>query len=153
MIAIEYPGIKPALKTEQGKEYIFCVIRKKWLIITPEEWVRQNVLLYMLHRMYYPASLIAVEKQLQVGELKKRFDIVLYKDATPFLLIECKAMQVPVSQKTMEQAMRYNIALRAGHFIITNGNNSYGFSMVNGTIKTLNKFPAWNENHKKIINA
>ena len=101
----------------------------------------------MLHSMGYPASLIAVEKQLQVGELKKRFDIVLYKDAAPFLLIECKAMQVPVSQKTMEQAMRYNIALRAGHFIITNGNNSYGFSMVNGTIITLNQFPALNDDH------
>lgn len=141
MIKIIYPAKKPSLKTEDGKEFIFCVIRKKWLRISPEEWVRQNVLLYLIHSLGYPASLIAVEKQLVLGELKKRFDIVVFQNEKPFLLIECKAMEVAVSQKTLDQAMRYNINLQAGYFIITNGNATYGFAVENNHLSILHAFP------------
>lgn len=144
MIEIVYPAIKPKLKTEGEKEFIFCVIRKRWLQITPEEWVRQNVLLYLIHTLQYPAPLIAVEKQLMVGEMKKRFDIVFYKDEHPLLLIECKAMDVAVNKKTLDQAMRYNINLRAKYFVITNGNNTYGFEISNGKMKEMKIFPANN---------
>src|ERR1700712_1986682 len=98
MIKVIYPKKKPAIKTENGKEYIFCIIRKKWLLVTPEEWVRQNFLNYLTEILKYPASLIAVEKQLMVGEMKKRFDIIVYKDALPFIIIECKEMNVPLSE-------------------------------------------------------
>src|SRR5688572_28310618 len=120
MIKINYPDKKPDVKIVDGKEYIFCFIRKKWMLITPEEWVRQNVLLYLTGVLNYPASLIAVEKQLQLGELNKRFDIVVYKNDVPFVLIECKEMNVPINQKTLDQVMRYNINLQAAYFIITN---------------------------------
>ncbi|MFT3980269.1 MAG: type I restriction enzyme HsdR N-terminal domain-containing protein [Ferruginibacter sp.] len=143
MIDIVYPAVKPAIKTEGEKEFIFCVVRKKWMLITPEEWVRQNILLYLIHSLQYPASLIAVEKQLALGELKKRFDIVVYKSEKPFLLIECKAMEVPVTQKTLDQAMRYNINLQAGYFIISNGNHTYGFGVDNGRLQMLQAFPAY----------
>ena len=143
MIEIVYPDIRPAIKTEEGQEFIFCVIRKKWLLITPEEWVRQNVLLYLIHSLQYPASLIAVEKKMLLGELQKRFDIVVYRNERHFLLIECKAMDVPVTQKVLDQAMRYNSRLQAGYFIITNGNATYGFGITGGVMNLLHDFPVY----------
>ena len=144
MIKIVYPDKKPGLKTEEGKELIFCMMRKKRLQVTPEEWVRQNVLLYLTETLQYPASLIAVEKKLQLGELQKRFDIVVYKNEKPFVLIECKEMNVPITQKTLDQVMRYNINLQAASCIITNGNTCYGFTTGNGSLEALDAFPAFN---------
>ena len=144
MIKINYPDKKPSVKIEGGKEYIFCLARKKWMFITPEEWVRQNVLLYLTEVLKYPASLIAVEKQLQLGELNKRFDIVVYKNEVPFVLIECKEMNVPIGQKTLDQVMRYNINLQAAYFIITNGTGCYGFKKENESLQAINVFPAFN---------
>jgi len=143
MIKINYPDKKPAIKDEGGKEWIFCVIRKRWMILTPEEWVRQNLLLYFIEVMKYPASLMAVEKQLMLGDLKKRFDIVLYRNEVPFMLIECKEMNVPVNEKTMEQALRYNINLQAAYFVITNGNNCFGFKRVGHTVEKIHQFPSY----------
>ena len=102
MIKIVYPDKRPVIKEEGGKEFIFCIIRKKWMMLTPEEWVRQNTLLYFTESLSYPASLIAVEKKLELGDVQKRFDIVVYKDEKPFLLVECKEMNVPITQKTLD---------------------------------------------------
>jgi hypothetical protein len=143
MIKIEYPPKKPQIKTAAGKDWVFCLNRKRWMLLTPEEWVRQNLLLYLIEVMKYPASLIAVEKQLKLGDLKKRFDIVLYKNEIPFMLIECKEMNVAVSEKTLEQVLRYNINLQAGYFIITNGTDCYGFKKDGGQVLPLNAFPAF----------
>jgi hypothetical protein len=143
MIKIAYPDKKPAIKTEGGKEYIFCPIRKRWLLITPEEWVRQNVLLYLTEVLNYPTSLIAVEKQLQLGELIKRFDIVVYKDSVPFVLIECKEMNVHINQKTLDQVMRYNINLQAAYFMITNGTVCYGFKKEKVKVSVIDSFPSF----------
>lgn len=143
MIKIAYPDKKPAIKVEGGKEYIFCVARKRWMLITPEEWVRQNVLLYLTEIMKYPISLIAVERQLQLGELNKRFDIVVYKNEVPFVLIECKEMNVPITQKTLDQVMRYNINLQAVYFIITNGTVCYGFKKEGGAFRVIDMFPTF----------
>ena len=143
MIKINYPGKKPAIKKAAGKEYIFCVIRKKWMVLTPEEWVRQNLLLFFIEVMQYPASLMAVEKQLLLGDIKKRFDIVLYKNEIPFMLIECKEMNVPITQKTLDQVLRYNINLQAAYFIITNGTDCYGFKKEEGQMIWVDEFPAF----------
>ena len=113
------------------------------MILTPEEWVRQNFLLYMIDTLNYPASLIAVEKQLQLADLTKRFDIVLYKNDIPFMLIECKEMNVPITQKTLEQVLRYNINLQAAYFIITNGSFCYGFHKQDGLFNSINAFPVF----------
>jgi hypothetical protein len=145
MIKINYPAKKPAIKKREAKEWIFCVIRKKWMVLTPEEWVRQNLLLYFMEVMEYPASLMAVEKQLQLGDLKKRFDIVLYKDSLPFMLVECKEMNVPLTQKTLDQVLRYNINLQAGYFVITNGTDCYGFKKEEGKIIAINAFPFYEQ--------
>jgi hypothetical protein len=143
MIIISYPDKKPAVSTEGGKEYIFCLIRKRWMTITPEEWVRQNFLLYLIEVLNYPASLIAVEKQVQLGELQKRFDIVVYRNDVPFMLIECKEMNVPINQRTLDQVMRYNINLKAAYFIITNGTGCYGFKKDAESFRGINTFPAF----------
>lgn len=143
MIKIDYPTRKPLIKNENGKELILCAIRKTWMVLTPEEWVRQNLLIYLIDVMKYPASLMAVEKQLKLGDVKKRFDLVLYKNELPFVLIECKEMNVPISIKTLEQVLRYNINLQAAHFLITNGTDCYGFTNDAGTVKALEAFPSF----------
>ena len=127
MIKINFPSQKPPVKTENGKETIFCCIRKRWFIITPEEWVRQNFLLYLIHVLKYPASLIAVEKQLQFSEIKKRFDIVVYKNSSPFLIVECKEMNVSLSETTMLQVLNYNTKIKAPYMVVTNGSYCAGF--------------------------
>ena len=88
MIKIEYPPYQPKIKTEEGREMIFDEVRRRWVVLTPEEWVRQNFLQYLVQVMKYPASLIAVEKEIRLGELKKRFDIVVY-DADTRTMDDC----------------------------------------------------------------
>ena len=143
MIDLEYPNKKPSIKKDGDKDLIFCVIRKKWLVLTPEEWVRQNSLLYLTEVMNYPASLIAVEKQIMLGELKKRFDVVVYKNEQPFMLIECKELNVPIDQKTLNQALRYNIELQAPYCVISNVNTCYGFLIENGSVVEISHFPTF----------
>lgn len=144
MIKINYPEKRPSIKNEAGKELIFCVIRKRWVMITPEEWVRQNFLLYLIESMKYPASLIAVEKQLLLGEVKKRFDIVVYDQQTkPFMIIECKEMKVPLSESVLQQVLRYNINIQATFLLITNGSHCYCFEKKNEQFAEINLMPAY----------
>ena len=105
-----------------GKEQIFCEWRKKWVRLTPEEWVRQQLLHRMTEEYGYPVSLIAVEAAITVGEAKKRCDAVVY-DTTmqPLVLIECKAETVPLTQKTLDQAIIYNRKLNVPYLILHNG--------------------------------
>jgi hypothetical protein len=128
MIKIEFP--KEKLKTQQreGIHEVFDAIRKKWVVLTPEEWVRQNIIQFLLKKKQYPASLIAIEKEIKLGELKKRCDIVVYnRQSKPWMIIECKEMNVMLSEKTLEQILRYHISLPAQYLIITNGSYCYGF--------------------------
>jgi hypothetical protein len=134
MIKLLYPENKPNIKTENGKEFIFCIIRKRWFIITPEEWVRQNFILYLIVNLQYPAALIAVEKQLILSEVKKRFDIVVYKNAIPYMIVECKEMNVPLSESTISQVLNYNATIQAPYIVVTNGSYCAGF------LKKENKF-------------
>jgi hypothetical protein len=141
MIKIVYPEIKPSIKKENDKELIFCVIRKRWYNITPEEWVRQNFLLYLIHVLKYPASLIAVEKQLQISEVKKRFDIVVYKDSTPFLIVECKEMNVPLTESTLRQVLNYNATIQAPFIVVTNGSYCAAFKKENNVFVEVFEIP------------
>ncbi len=130
MIKIDYPDQKPNIKSENNEEFIFCVIRKRWYLITPEEWVRQNFLLYLIHTLKYPASLIAVEKQLKLSEVKKRFDIVVYHNTVPSIIIECKEMNVPLSESTIHQVLNYNSNVQAPYIVVTNGSYCAAFVKV-----------------------
>ncbi len=140
-MTIAYPPYSPRIKKEEGKEYIFDAIRKKWVMITPEEWVRQNFINYLIVSKKYPASLIAVEKEILVGEMRKRFDILIYKNANPWMLIECKEMQTPVNDLAIKQVVGYNIQLQVPYLIITNGNNTLGVLVKEGHVSSLENIP------------
>ena len=128
MIKIIYPDKKPSIKKDGTQELVFCIIRKRWIILTPEEWVRQNFLYYLIETLNYPSSLIAVEKQLMLGEVKKRFDLVVYdKNTKPFMIVECKEMNVSLTEAVLRQVLRYNTNIQARFLVITNGSHCFGF--------------------------
>ncbi|MEP7109930.1 MAG: type I restriction enzyme HsdR N-terminal domain-containing protein [Ferruginibacter sp.] len=142
MIKIEYPEYQPKIKSQQDKEFIFDEIRKQWMLLTPEEWVRQNFLQYLIRVKKYPSSLIAVEKEIQLGDLTRRFDMVVYDRGTkPWMIIECKEMNVTLSRPVLNQALRYNIGLNVPYIVITNGSYCYGFSGNTGRLEELNDLP------------
>jgi hypothetical protein len=142
MIKIDFPGEQPKIKQQVGVNEIFDVIRKKWLVLTPEEWVRQNILQFLLLKKSYPASLVAVEKEIKLGELKKRCDVVVYnRQSRPWMIIECKEMNVALSQKTMEQILRYHITLPAKYLVITNGSYCFGFEKREERFMEIEDFP------------
>lgn len=106
----------------KGKEQILCEWRHRWVRLTPEEWVRQQLLHRLVEQYGYPASLIAVEAAIMVGEAKKRCDAVVYDHAMqPLVLIECKAETVPLTQKTLDQAITYNRKLHVPYLLLCNG--------------------------------
>jgi hypothetical protein len=142
MIKIEYPKYQFKIKKENNIELIFDVFRKRWLVLTPEEWVRQNMLQYLTGIKKYPAKLIAIEKEIYLGELKKRFDVVVYdRYALPWMIIECKEMNMPVNSKTMDQVLRYHITLPVKYLIITNGIYCYGFEKRDGQFVEIDEMP------------
>lgn len=105
-----------------NKEQVFCVWRGRWVRLTPEEWVRQQLLHHLVEQFGYPASLIAVETAITVGEAHKRCDAVVYdRQMRPLMLIECKAETVPLTQKTLDQAITYNRKLEVPYLLLHNG--------------------------------
>ena len=109
-------------RVSNNKEQIFCEWRHRWVRLTPEEWVRQQLLHRMVTEGVYPASLIAVEQAITVGEVRKRCDAVVYDSAMqPLMLIECKAESVPLTQKTLDQAITYNRKLNVPYLLLCNG--------------------------------
>ncbi|MDP1764426.1 MAG: type I restriction enzyme HsdR N-terminal domain-containing protein [Sediminibacterium sp.] len=141
MIKIDYPAHDFRVKEENGKEWVFDEIRKQWVRLTPEEWVRQNMLQYLVQVKKYPASLIAIEKEITLGELKKRFDILVYKASKPWMMIECKEMNIPLTETVLRQILNYNISVQADFMIITNGTANYGFAIINGKANPLDQLP------------
>jgi len=142
MIKIEFPKDSIKIQQQQGINEVFDVIRKKWLLLTPEEWVRQNIIQFLLVQKNYPASLIAIEKEIKLGELKKRCDIVVYnRQSQPWMIIECKEMKVTLSQKTLDQILRYHITLPAKYLVITNGSYSFGFEKKEEQFFDMDIFP------------
>lgn len=113
-------------KNSENKVLIFDEIRKKFIILTPEEWVRQHVIHYLLNELNYPKSLINVEKLIKINDLSKRYDVVVFKSTGEILvLIECKAPSITISQATFDQIARYNLVLNAQFLMVTNGLNHY----------------------------
>lgn len=126
MTKLNFSSYSFRFKNSENKTYIFDIIRKKFLLLTPEEWVRQHVLNYLIEDLKYPKSLINVEKLVNVNGLKKRYDIVVFNtDGSFFLLVECKAPEVQITQGTFDQIAQYNFVLKAENLMITNGLNHY----------------------------
>jgi len=142
MIKIEYPPYQPKIKLENDKEFIFDEVRKRWVVLTPEEWVRQNFLQYLIQTKKYPASLIAVEKEIKLGELKKRFDVVVYdKNSKPWMIVECKEMNVALTKTVLDQVLRYNISMNVPYLVITNGSYCMAMQLKENTMKAIDALP------------
>ena len=138
---IPFPDFYPKLKTANLKTQVWCIVRKKWVLFTKEEWVRQNWLNYLIEVLKYPPSLIAVEKEIYLGELRKRFDILIYQNSQPFILIECKEQDTVLSEQTIQQILTYNIKLCVSYMIISNGTQSFGVFIKDGKIYKITKMP------------
>jgi hypothetical protein len=143
MIKIDYPVPAFKIKTESQQEFIFDTNRKKWVLLTPEEWVRQNMLQYLEQVMHYPASLIAIEKSIKLGELTKRFDILVYKDNVPWMIIECKEANEKIADKTITQLYQYQQVLNAEYLIASNGHETVGAQIKSGKLHALQNFPEY----------
>jgi hypothetical protein len=126
MQKLNFPVYSFRFKNSENKVSIFDEIRKKFILLTPEEWVRQHVVQFLLQDKKYPKSYINVEKLIKINDLSKRYDGVVFQpNGDIFLLIECKAPEVPISQQTFDQIARYNLVLKAKYLMVTNGLNHY----------------------------
>ena len=126
MQKLNFPTYSFRFKNSENKVSIFDEIRKKFILLTPEEWVRQHVVQFLLQDKKYPKSYINVEKLIKINDLSKRYDVVVFQpNGEIFLLIECKAPEVPISQQTFDQIARYNLVLKAKYLMVTNGLNHY----------------------------
>jgi hypothetical protein len=126
MITPDFSGIQLKLKQEEGKAFVFDIVRKRWLSLTPEEHVRQYLIHYLVYNMHYPTALIAVEKGIRVGTRSKRYDIVVYnRDHKPWMLVECKAPEVLISETTLHQLLNYQRTVRCSYWVLTNGHQTY----------------------------
>jgi len=123
---LNFPQFEYRFKSTENKVSIFDVIRKKFIILQPEEWVRQHCVHYLINEKKYPKSLINVEKELNINGLKKRYDIVIFNpDGSILLIVECKSYDITINQNTFDQIARYNLALNAEFLMVTNGLNHY----------------------------
>jgi len=122
MLKLNFPNYSFRFKNNENKRLIFDPIRKKFVILTPEEWVRQHTIMYLIYEKGYPASLMNIEKQILLNGTKKRYDIVVFnKDGSIFLIVECKAHSISITQDTFDQIARYNLVTQANYLMVTNG--------------------------------
>jgi len=122
MIKLNLPTYNFKLKSKENKTLIFDKLRKKYMVLTPEEWVRQHFVHFLIDKKNYPTSLIAVEKQLTINNRKKRTDILVFNtEGTPEIIVECKAPTIKITQDTFDQIARYNLKLKANFLIVSNG--------------------------------
>ena len=126
MQKLNLPIYSIKLKKEGNKTLVFDPIRKKYIVLTPEEWVRQNFIQFLIQEKNYPASLMAVEMEINLLKTKKRCDIVSYNTmGLPHMIVECKAPTIKISQDTFDQIARYNMTLKTNLLIVTNGLQHY----------------------------
>ena len=127
---LNFPTYSFRLKNSENNTHIFDVIRKKFVVLQPEEWVRQHCVQYLIQEKNYPISLINVEKVILINGLKKRYDIVVFNpDGSLAVVVECKAPKVQISQSVFDQIARFNLTLKASYLMITNGLNHYFCTM------------------------
>lgn len=126
MQGLNLPTYSFKLKSEGGRNLIFDEIRKRYVTLTPEEWVRQNFIRYLINEKDYPAPLISLEKQFSYNRMKKRSDILVYsRKGIPALMVECKAPDVKINQTVFDQIALYNLKYNVPYLVVTNGINHY----------------------------
>lgn len=128
---------------DKGKQ-IFDICRKKWVALTPEEWVRQHLLHYFTNELHYPAGLVAIELSIKINRLHRRCDMIVYnRRGKPVLIAECKAPEIKLNQKVFNQVSRYNLDLKVPYLLVSNGIKHYCalLDQESGSYQFLEKFP------------
>ena len=133
-------------KTENEKTLIFDPLRKKYVALTPEEEVRQKILYHLVENLSVPAGLLAVEYSIQVNGMDKRCDAIIFgNDMQPLMIVECKAKNVKITQKTLEQALRYYSALQPRFLLLFNGKDCFCFKVQNNALQIMDHLPDYQE--------
>lgn len=148
MYKLNLPYFDLKVKCTEGINYIFDDIRKKWLKLTPEEWVRQNFIKYLINDREYPSTLIAIEMALNVNKMSRRGDIIIFsKSGVPLVIVECKAPNIKINQKAFEQIAQYNIPYQVNYLIVTNGITHYccKIDYINKTYKFIKDIPLYSD--------
>lgn len=126
MQPLNFPAFQPNFQTKGDKTYIYDILRKKFILLTPEEWVRQHAVHYLIQHRGYAKSLMKVESGLQVNQMQKRSDILAYNRlGSPLLLVECKSYKVKINSGSFFQAALYNKSYQAPYLMLTNGLEHY----------------------------
>lgn len=142
---LNFPEYPLKLKREGQSIKIFDPIRKKWLILTPEEWVRQHVVAHFIEASGYPATSISTEAGLTVVRQKKRTDVVVYQNGKPALLAECKAPHIKLTQEVVYQALNYDLALAVRYIYLTNGLQHFLFRLTNKKWEPESQLPLYEQ--------
>ena len=122
IVPLSFPPTQLDLSRKSGKIFVKCLIRKKAILLTPEEWVRQHIIAHLINDLNYPQTLVGVEKAIQYNGLTKRWDIVVFdSDFKPYLLVECKAPNIKLGTNTLQQALSYQHQLNCELIVISNG--------------------------------
>ena len=148
MIPLNFPEYPFTIKDEGGRPLIIDPVRKRFVALTPEEWVRQHVIRYLSEEKGVPLSLMRVETEISLYKTKKRFDIAVFsRNGKALMIVECKAPEVGISRETLDQALRYNLALQVRHMLLTNGLNHYYFAATHpgGTMEGRDEIPHFSE--------
>ncbi len=145
---LNLPEASLSIKQNEGKQQVFDILRRRYVALTAEEWVRQHFIHYLIHYKGYPAALLGNEVPLKVGPLQKRCDSVLYgKDTKPVMILEYKASHISITQKAFDQICRYNITMRVPYLIVSNGLQHYccHVDYEKGTYSFLTDVPSYEE--------
>lgn len=146
MNQVQFPEYDIRTRKQNDVVQIFDVARRSWVKCTPEEWVRQHVVHYLIQEKKVPVSLISVEMPIKLNKMNRRCDIVVFsRQAKPIMVVECKAPEVPINQAVVDQAARYNLTVKAPFLFVSNGNHNYVFyiDFESGQTKVLGEIPVY----------
>ena len=145
MTELNLPSYPFRIRTSGQSNEIFDLLRKKFVVLTPEEWVRQHFIAFMCNELKYPASMIAIERGFRVNGRAKRADVVIHdKAGAPWMVVECKASHVQLNESAFYQAATYHMKLNIRHLVVTNGLKHYCCTFENETFNFIEGFPDYN---------
>lgn len=146
MITINFEPYNFKIKEEENRKYIFDIVRRKYVVLTPEEWVRQHIIWYFIHQLNYPKSLISVEKQIKINGIIKRYDLVVFqRDMKPWMMVECKEFDTELNDIVLQQLLRYQQKIQSPYGVITNGRQTFCCEMNIENFKWLEELPIFNK--------